>query len=213
MAAIKTFMRSLDYAGLRRALSENPAWANAGLAFDEKNPALAHPLHRVCDGVFIGAYSDDDAVKLASIFLDHGANVDGFGLIPQQDTPLIAAASLLAEQTGILYTDRGAKIHHAGGGGATALHWAAWTGLEKLVERLIRAGAAIHLRCIDHESTPLLWAVHGYKFRGGANRRNQIGCIRLLLAAGAEKDSYNKEGKHIAEFLDESDAELKALLH
>lgn len=206
-------MNSLDYEALRRALSEDPALANGGLPFDERNQALAHPLHRVCDGVFTGTYTDDDAVKLASIFLDHGANVDGFGLTPGEDTPLIAAASLLAEQTGILYTNRGASIHHAGGGGATALHWAAWTGLEKLVNRLISAGADIHLRCIDHESTPLLWAVHGYTFRGGQNRRKQVDCIRLLLAAGAERDTYNKDGKHISHFLDDGDAELKALFH
>lgn len=204
-------MNSLDYDGLRRALSEDPAAANEGLPFDGKNRALAHPLHRICDGVFAGTYSDDDAVKLALIFLDHGANIDGFGLIAYQDTPLMTAASLLAEQTGILYADRGATIHHVGGGGATALHWAAWTGVEKLVHRLIRGGADIHLRCTDHNSTPLLWAVHGYKHQGGKNRRNQVDCIRLLLAAGAEKNTYNNEGKHITEFLDDCDATLKAL--
>jgi uncharacterized protein len=213
MTAIQTFITSLNYAGLQRALLDNPALANAGLPFDEKNPALAHPLHRVCDGVFTGLYSDNDAVTLASIFLDHGAHVNGFGLIPLEDTPLISAASLLAEQTGILYTKRGANIYHIGGGGATALHWAAWTGLEKLVDQLISAGADIHLRCIDQESTPLLWAVHGYKYRGGVNRRNQLDCIRLLLASGAEKDAYNKEGKHITQFLDDGDAEVKALFH
>ena len=205
-------MDSLDYDGLRRALSENPAAVNEGLPFDEKNQVLAHPLHRICDGVFTGTYSDDDAVKLALIFLDAGASIDGFGLIAYQDTPLMAAASLLGEQTGILYADKGATIRHVGGGGATALHWAAWTGVEKLVDRLIRGGADIHLRCTDHESTPLLWAVHGYKHHGGRNRRSQVDCARLLLAAGAEKDTYNNEGKHITEFLDSGDAELKALL-
>lgn len=204
-------MNSLDYDGLRRALSENPGAANEGLPFDERNQTLAHPLHRICDGVFTGTYSDDDAVKLAWIFLDHGANIDGFGLIAHQDTPLMTAASLLAEQTGILYADQGATIRHVGGGGATALHWAAWTGVEKLVDRLIRGGADIHLRCADRKSTPLLWAVHGYKHLGGRNRRNQVDCIRMLLAAGAEKDTYNNEGKHITEFLDDGDAGLKTL--
>lgn len=211
MVAIQAFMKSLDYDGLRQALLENPALANEGLPYDEKNQTLEHPLHRICDGVFSGTYADDDAVKLASIFLDHGAHVDGFRLAPREDTPLMAAASLLAEQTGIFYTNQGANIHHVGGGGATALHWAAWTGQEKLVNRLISAGADIHLRCIDHESTPLLWAVHGYTYQGGANRRNQVDCMRLLLAAGAEKDTYNREGKHITQFLDDGDADVKAL--
>jgi len=56
MTEVKRLIESLDYKGLRRLFSENPALANMGIPFDEKNPALAHPLHRICDGVFNGAY-------------------------------------------------------------------------------------------------------------------------------------------------------------
>lgn len=212
MAKIKQLIESLDYEGLRRLLSENPALANKGIPADENNPALAHPLHRICDGVFRGVYSDADAMVVARIFLEHGADINGFTLVEKSDTPLIAAASLHAERLGILYADRGADIHHAGCHGGTALHWAAWTGREKLVERLIRAGADIHKRCIDFKGTPLLWAVHGYKFGGDQNRHHQADCVRLLLEAGAEKNVSNNEGTPAIGFLGDEDAELKALL-
>jgi uncharacterized protein len=213
MTEIKTLIESLNYEGLRRLLSEKPALANAGIPFDEKNPVLAHPLHRICDGVFNGVYSDAQAIEIAILFLEHGAHIDGFALVEKKDTPLIAAASLLAEKLGILYTDRGANVHHAGCHGGTALHWAAWTGRENLVARLIRAGADIHKKCIDFKSTPLLWAVHGYKFKGGETRHHQIDCVRLLLEAGAEKNTTNKEGRRITEFLDDEDAVLKVMLN
>jgi len=212
MADIRKLMNALDYEGLRKALSEDPALANVGLPYDEKNTTLAHPLHRICDGVFSGIYSDEEGVKLARIFLEHGANVNGFGLVEGRDTPLIAAASLVAEQVGLLYLDHGADIHHAGTHGGTALHWAAWLGCDKLVERLIGAGADIHRRCIDFGSTPLIWGVHGYKFKEGQYRRRHIDCVRLLLAAGAEKQVSSIEGTLVIDFLDPEDTGLKALL-
>lgn len=212
MEAIKRLIESLDYDGLHKLLSENPVLANKGIPHSQDKPDIAHPLHRICDGVFLGKYSDDRAADLAGIFLEHGANVDGFGLREKTDTPLIAAASLYAEKTGILYVDHGATIHHAGTHGGTALHWAAWTGRDKLVERLIKAGADVHKKCIDFKGTPLLWAVNGYSFEGGKNRHNQIACARLLLQAGAEKNVSNADGTNILEFLEEEDEAFKAIL-
>lgn len=212
MAQVKTLMASLDYHGLHKALSEDPALANAGLPYDEQNTNRAHPLHRICDGVFSGTYSDEQAVKLAKIFLEHGANINGFGLEPGKDTPLVAAASLHAEKVGILYIDRGADVHHGGCHGGTAIHWAAWVGRDKLVDRLIKAGADIHRNCIDFKSTPLFWGVHGYKFSGGRNRHHQIECVRRLLAAGASKHAANIDGTPVLDLLGDADTELRVLL-
>jgi uncharacterized protein len=211
MTPVKRVMESLDYNGLHKLLAEDSSLANAGLPYDAQNTVLAHPLHRICDGVFSGTYRDDQGVELAKIFLEHGADINGFGLEKGVDTPLTAAASLHAEEVGILYVDRGADIHHASAHGGTALHWAAWTGCDQLVDRLIKAGADIHLRCIDFSATPLFWGVHGYKFSGGRNRRHQISCVRLLLAAGAERDVSNKEGTPVGAFLDPEDIELKTI--
>jgi uncharacterized protein len=213
MTEIKKLIESLDYDGLRQLLSSNPELANKGIPFDQENLALAHPLHRICDGVCQGTYSEAAATAIAIIFLEYGADVNGLALVEKKDTPLIAAASLHAEKLGMLYVDRGANIHHAGTHGGTALHWAAWTGRENLVNKLIRVGADIHKKCIDFKGTPLLWAVHGYKFGGANNRHHQIECVRLLLEAGAERNVSNNEGTSVVEFLDHEDAVLQAMLH
>jgi ankyrin repeat protein len=212
MSEIRDLINALDHAGLHTLLSQNPSLANAGIPFDKKNQTLAHPLHRICDGVFNGAYTDDQGVEIAKIFLEHGSNVDGYGFVIKKDTPLITASSLNAENVGLLYIDRGADIHHAGTHGGTALHWAAWTGRDKLVDKLIRSGADIHKKCLDFNSTPLLWVVHGYKFEGGRNRHHQVECARLLLAAGAERNTSNKDGQNIVDLLDAQDSALREML-
>jgi ankyrin repeat protein len=212
MTDLKKILASTDYEGLRKALSSNPSLANSGIPFDERNPALAHPLHRICDGVFHKVFSDEQGVELAKIFLDHGADINGFGLTANKDTPLIAAASLNAEKVGTLYVDRGADIHHPGTHGGTALHWAAWVGRDQLVDKLIKAAADVNKRCIDFNSTPLLWAVHGYKFNNGSLQYRQVECVKLLIAAGSDKKTLNKEGKQITDFLSAEDVEMKQLL-
>ncbi|MFX1706377.1 ankyrin repeat domain-containing protein [Chitinophaga sp. CC14] len=209
---MKELITNKDYEGIKRALTENPSLANEGIPFDEKNTTKAHPLHRICDGVFAHTYTDKEAVEMARIFLAHGANVNGYELTDGQDTPLTAAASLHAEETGILYIENGAAIDHAGCHGGTALHWAAWVGRDKLVEKLIREKADIHKRCVDFKGTPLLWAVHGLKHGGVGNRHHQVECVRLLLEAGADKTVPNIDGTTPLEFLDETDTELIDLL-
>lgn len=198
--------------GIREALEKDPRLANEGIACLDDNPARAHPLHRLCDGVFNGFFSDEEAIEMAKIFLEFGADINGGELRPMGDTPLLAAASLLAEKTGIYYVERGANIFHPGCDGGTALHWAAWVGRDQLVKRLIEKGADIHLRCISYQGTPLLWAVHGYKHAGERNRWNQVECVRLLLAAGADKSVPNVAGTMPIEMLDPEDEEMRSLL-
>ena len=111
-----------------------------------------------------------------------------------------------------MYIGYGANIHHAGCHGGTALHWAAWTGRDQLVKRLINEKAEINRLCVDFRSTPLLWAVHGYKFGGNENRYHQVECVRALLKAGADKTLPNIEGYLPIQFLEESDTELTELL-
>ncbi|HZY78763.1 MAG TPA: ankyrin repeat domain-containing protein [Cyclobacteriaceae bacterium] len=187
MTEIQKLIVTFDCDRLRSILKNNPHLANQGLPFDEKNHALAHPLHRICDAVFGKTISDEQGVIIARIFLEYGADVNGGTLIDNKDTPLTAAASLHAEKTGMLYIDHGANIHHPGCHGGTALHWAAWVGRDKLVDKLIGAGADIHRKCVDFKNTPLQWAVHGYTSGGKENKLNQVECIKLLLAAGAEE--------------------------
>lgn len=204
-------IRKADYAQLRSVLSRNPALANEPIPLQD-NPAKAHPLHRICDGVFDGSYSDNQGADMARIFLEFGANVEGNIVKAQKDTPLLAAASLHADEVALLYLDRGANILHVGCHGGTALHWAAWCGRDRLVKRLLMENAPINKKCIEFGGTPLLWAVHGYKFGGAKNRHKQIECVRMLLQAGADKNIPNGEGTSALEFLGEEDLEMKETL-
>lgn len=210
--SIRVLIAQKDYEALRNRLAADPQLANEPVPLGDDDPRSAHPLHRICDHVMSGVYSDDDAVELAKLFLEYGANVNGYELNEKRDTPLIAAASLHAEKTGILYIERGANIHHPGAHGGTALHWAAWVGRDKLVKRLIEGGADIHKRCIDFTSTPLFWAVHGYKNGGDVNRHQQVECVRLLLQAGADKTVPSAKGYMPIQILDATDKEMIALL-
>ena len=213
MYSMRTLIATRDYNGIKKALEQDPSLANEGIPFDEKNTAKAHPLHRICDGVFNNIFSDEEAIEMAKIFLSFGANINGNEFAEKKDTPLIAAASLHAEKTGIFYVDQGADIHHAGCHGGTALHWAAWVGKDKLVKRLLQENPEINKRCIDFKSTPLFWAIHGYKHGGGKNTESYTSCVRLLLEAGADNTIPNIDGKQPIEILDEDDVELKELLN
>ena len=103
-------MYNKDYKGIKQALSNNPNLANEGIPYDDVNTTKAHPLHRICDGVFSKKYTDEEAVKMAKIFLEYGANVNGNKLAEKHDTPLIAAVSLYADQVAIFYIENGANI-------------------------------------------------------------------------------------------------------
>lgn len=209
---MKELIENVDCDGLRSLLTRHPSLANEGIPHDSVNPTKAHPLHRICDGVFEKKYSEDDAVEMAKIFLDFGSNINGYGLKEEQDTPLIAAASLHAEKVGLLYIERGANIFHAGSQGGTALHWAAWCGREKLVDRLIMENAEINRLCIAFKSTPLFWAIHGLKYGGAQNKHNQFACAELLINAGADKNIPNVEGRLPVELLGDGDGDLMRLL-
>jgi hypothetical protein len=208
---MQMLLKNKDYEGIRKALSANPNLANEGVPYDELNTTKAHPLHRIADGVFNKKYTDEEAVEMAKIFLEFGAKIDGNELIEKQDSPLVAAASLHADQLAIFYVEHGANINHAGCHGGTALHWAAWCGRDKLVKKLVHSGALIDKLCINFKSTPLFWAIHGLK-NGGENPQNYLECVKILLQAGADKSIPNVEGKTPFELLSEEDLALKSLL-
>ncbi|MEO7310102.1 MAG: ankyrin repeat domain-containing protein [Chitinophagaceae bacterium] len=209
---MKKLIDNKDFEGIREALEKNPALANEGIPYDNINTSKAHPLHRICDGVFSKRFTDREAVQIAKIFLAHGARVNGDGLKEKKDTPLLAAASLNADQVAMLYIEYGADIHHAGCHGGTALHWAAWCGRDRLVERLVQEGATVNKLCIDFLSTPLFWAIHGFKSGDSQNLDQYLACAKILLKGGADKTIPNKGGKTAIDLLDDGDLELKRLL-
>ncbi len=187
-------IKKVDLAGIQSALTQNPALANTEIPLEDGESALAHPLHRICDGVFSGLYSDEQGKQMAEIFLAHGANIEGNDPQTLKDTPLVAAASLHADQVALLYIEVGANIGHQGCHGGTALHWAAWCGRPKVVNKLIELGAPINLLCHAFKSTPLFWAVHGLRSAEGKNLDQYKACVKMLLEAGADKSMPNFEG-------------------
>lgn len=209
---MKTLIDNKDYQGIEEALANDPSLANEGIPYDEVNTTKAHPLHRICDGVFSGTYTDAEAVQMARIFLAHGANVNGNQLIEKQDSPLVAAASLYADEVAILYIENGAIINHPGCHGGTALHWAAYCGRDKVVKKLVQQGAKVNKLCVDFKSTPLFWAVHGLKNGGTTSSSDSVECVKILLQAGADKNIPNAGGTTVFDMLDDGDVELKELL-
>lgn len=211
---VKQLIEKKDYNSLNILLSGNPDLANEGITipFDFICRIKAHPLHRICDGVFAGKITDNEAIQLAKIFLDNGADIDG-DKAKDEGTPLLAAASLHAEMTGIYFIDKGADVKYVyKGDGASALHWAAYCGRDKLVDKLIKVNAAIDLKDKAYNSTPLGWAIHALMTEDKTNAHNQEPCIKLLLQAGADTEKLSKEANDYLRALAEKDLELAKLL-
>jgi len=189
-------IRDLVFSGnvqaLSTLLSAHPELANEGVSLPD-NPAPAHPLHRICDGIFSGIYSEEIGLELAKVFLNHGAHVN-VDLVDGKDSPLTAACSLGCDQLALFYIQQGAGINHRGCHGGTALHWASWCGRDGVVDNLVKLNPDINQKCIDFKSTPLFWAAHGYKFGGMNNRHHQVNCARILLDHGADPSIPNFEG-------------------
>jgi len=205
-----------DLDGLRAVLTANPELANEGVALNidgEINPAKGHPLHRICDAFFANKISSIQAIEIAKTFLEHSANIDGFMERVDLNTPLIAAASLNAEELGLFYIDQGANIFYAPpSDGGTALHWAAYCGRDQLVEKLIEKGAHVNQLDSNYQSTPCGWAIHLLESGDTNNLHNQLACIKLLLKAGTDKSLLYPGSLQYLHEAAKNDPELKTLL-
>jgi hypothetical protein len=213
---MKELIEQKDYAGIQSSLAANPALANEGITipFDNKSTIPAHPLHRICDAVFSKEIKDEEAIEIAKIFLDFGANINGSKIKVHEDTPLLAAASLHAEQLGMFYIDRGADIDYKDrNDGATALHWAAYCGRDKLVGKLIKEKAEIDSRDKSHDTTPLGWTIHSLMSGDKTNAHHQVSCIKLLLKAGADPNYLDQRQVQYLRQLAQDDPELATLLN
>ncbi|HVS91948.1 MAG TPA: ankyrin repeat domain-containing protein [Mucilaginibacter sp.] len=205
-----------DLDGLRKELIANPGLANEGVPLTltgKSNPAKGHPLHRICDAVFAHKITDEQAIEIAKVFLGYGANIDGFMTNGDNNTPLIAAASLHAEKLGTFYIEHGANICYAPkSDGGTALHWAAFCGRDRLVDKLIKAGAHIDQLDTAYHGSPMGWAIHELTSDGSDNKHNQMECIKLLLSAGADKSLLGPDSIKHLQNIAQNDPELRSLL-
>ncbi len=198
---IKSAIENKNYAAIKELLSNNPELADEGITipYDSRCIIKAHPLHRICDAVFVKKLADEEAIIIAKIFLDFGADINGSKIKMNDGTPLLAAASLHAEQLGIFYIERGADIFYADKhDGATALHWAAFCGRDKLVSKLIEKNAVIDQRDKSYNCTPLGWALECLMSNDKNNVYHQLACIKLLIKAGADIKALSDEAsKHL----------------
>jgi ankyrin repeat protein len=128
------------------------------------------------------------------------------------NTPLIAAASLHSEKLGIYYVKQGADIFYADNDGATALHWAAFCGRDQLVATLIAKGANINQPDVTYNATPIGWAVHTLTSNDSGNLYHQLDCVKLLLKAGAAKDHLDIDTINYLQDVAANDLNLKELI-
>ncbi len=202
---------SADLVTLNELLKDDPALANAEIPMPG-NPSTAHPLHRICDGVSSGLFTEATALEIARVFIRNGASLNDH-LVDGKDSPLTAACSLGCDQLAVLYIEQGALPDHRGCHGGTALHWASWCGRDSLVQLLTPVTTDINQRCSEFKSTPLFWAIHGYRFGGEHNRYHQVDCARILLDHGADPSIPNFEGYLPQQLLADEDVAFRALFN
>jgi uncharacterized protein len=203
---IRSLVFSANLKALEEVLQEDPRLASIEIPLPD-NPATAHPFHRICDGVFGGYYPESTGLELAKVFLKSGASLNPHST-PGKDSPLTTACGLRCDKLALFYIDQGADINHQGFHGGTALHWSAWCGRDVILRRLLEFKPEINRLCFEFKSTPLLWAVHGFKFGGKDNQHHQLDCAKILLEHGADPTIPNLEGYLPQQLLDENDLEF-----
>jgi uncharacterized protein len=129
--------------------------------------------------------------EIAEILLEHGAAIDG---TENRESPLIASASLGAEEVSKVLVEAGAALESTSIFGSRALHWAAWMGSPSTVELLVARSANMEAKCSEFGATPLFWAVRGYGPDGPKQKKDQVGAARVLIQAGANVDTANRHG-------------------
>jgi ankyrin repeat protein len=180
-----------DADGVRSALARDSSLANRTIRWHLNQDNESDLLHYVSDCVSQGWLTNGNEAEIAKLLLAHGAAIDGND---GRESPLIAAASLGAEKVATVLMDTGANLEATSIYNARALHWAAWVGMSRTVEQLVSRGAALEEKDSEFGATPLFWAVHGYGPDGPA-KQDQVGAARILLAAGANALTSNKQGR------------------
>jgi hypothetical protein len=184
---VKTAIRSGDAEALRTLLTEDASRANALIHWGVNDRNVTHPLHYVSDMLFDKTLKKRMALPIVGALIQAGANLD-FQVDRKGDTPLIGAASLSAEDVGLMLLDAGAKTQLRGLFGETALHWAALLGEDRLADRLIES-SDLNLKDEKYNSPPLGWAIHGYFNPPTGNKGRQREVVSLLVSAAARVES------------------------
>ncbi len=197
---LQRLIESGDVEGVNDLLTSRPELATQTVHWRGNE---SDPLHYVADCVSNSGLSNGRDDELASVLLRHGAQINGSS---GRESPLVAAASLGAEKVARVLIEAGADLEATSIFGAKALHCAAWLGLTSTVDLLVRHGSAIETKCTKFGATPLFWAVQGFSRRGPKEKRDQIGAAKVLIEAGANVQTKNKDGESALERAKESDS-------
>lgn len=182
--------------------------------------AYAHALRRGFDEVAAllqerGAGTELNGPDRLAVALTHGRLEEAQEILakrpgiartgnPEEDRLLADLAGRENSQPVALLIEAGADLEAPGLDTGTPLHQAAWFGQPQNARLLIDAGAPLDVFEPTHESSPIGWAVHGSRYSGGAEERQDayVALTRMLLEVGS---SLRYPG-------DESDAYLQRLL-
>lgn len=180
---------------------------DAGADMDAKTrggkTAFAHAIRRGFDDLaawLVGRGADTTltAADRLAILLTHG-DVDGARRLltarpdlartgnPEEDRILADLAGRSDDAPVQLLVAAGADLEARGLDDGTPLHQAAWFGQAVNARLLLDAGAPIDVFDGVHRSSPLGWAVHGSRYSGDAEFRQEgyVAITRMLLDAGA----------------------------
>jgi len=204
--AIKTAIDAGDVDALRALVAADRALADADVRFGPDDKHAVPPLHYVCDAVFRKAATQEQGLAMADVLLAAGVDPER-AYAASGDTFLIAAASLGAQLVGLRLVERGVDVHPRGLFGATALHWSAHLGLDRLAEALANAGSDLELADAKYDCTPLEWTLHAWSSGTYVDRAGLPRVARVLVGRGARIPDGALEG-----LTGEGDAPLRAAL-
>lgn len=205
MQSIKSIVENGDVSALKVLVNEQPSCVNEEIHWGDNNKNASVPLHYICDMVFNDVLANGKEKELATVLIQHEADVERISSTGR-DTPLIAAASLKVPEVGVLLIDHGADIHFCGTHEATALHWACWVGCVPIVERLLQHPLDLEQKCQEFGATPLYWAAHGYLNSHRCKKTGQFESARMLIDSGSEINTSNADNLPILDlFEDKSD--------
>ncbi len=137
--------------------------------------------------------ADRLAVAVTSGKLDEAANVllEDPGAVktgnPEEDRLLADVAGRVRTEPVRFLIDCGAELTARGLDDGTPLHQSAWFGEPDNAAILIDAGAPLDIFDSCHNSSPLHWAVHGSRYSGDAEIRQDryVRLVEMLLNAGS----------------------------
>ncbi len=200
--AFKRLIEAGDLEGLKNAIVADPELPNKTIVWGERRNE-SDPLHYVSDCVFNETLDDRKASEVAALLVANGALLEGN---QERESSLIAATSLGAENVAKVLIDAGANLEATALFCARPLHWAAAMGLPSTVALLLERGAELEAKCSEFAATPLFWAVVGFGPNGPNKKKDPVSSAKVLLEAGANIDTRNKDGVTALQCAKEADS-------